>query len=152
MLDLGWTELAIVAVIALMVIGPKDLPKVLRTLGQWTRRLRGLAREFQGHIDDVIRDSELEDVRDGFKKARRTNIGDSINKMVDPDGTVSRDLNDIGRRPGAGRSEGAKRETLDYDGAGDPTGPSNQTPAPEKADPKADPKTQPQTQTRTDED
>lgn len=155
MLDLGWTELAIVAVIALMVIGPKDLPKVLRTLGQWTRRLRGLAREFQGHIDDVIRDSELEDVRDGLKKARRTNIGESINKMVDPDGTVTREMNDIGRRPGAG---GSRKDTLNYDGAGDPTGPAEparDAPAAPAAAANTAPQTadtKPETKTRTNED
>ncbi|MQX35573.1 Sec-independent protein translocase protein TatB [Roseospira navarrensis] len=167
MLDLGWTELAIVAVIALMVIGPKDLPKVLRTLGQWTRRLRGLAREFQGHIDEVIRDAELDDVRDGIKKARRTNIGSSINKMVDPDGTVTRELNDIGRRPGGGRTGETRKQTLDYDGAGDPTGPApdsapqaapdpapaaSETPARAEDDPKPGAPTNTKPSTGTDKD
>ncbi|MBB4285663.1 Sec-independent protein translocase protein TatB [Roseospira goensis] len=130
MLDFGWIELAVIAVIALMVIGPKDLPKVLRTLGQWTRKLRSLAREFQSHVDEVIRDSELEDVRDGINKARRTNVGQSINKMVDPDGRVARDLNDFGRDPARrpARGEAAEAGTpgrpLDHTGAGDPTGPT----------------------------
>jgi len=144
MLDLGWTELALVAIVALMVIGPKDLPKVLRTLGQWSRRLRGLAREFQGHIDDVIRDSELEDVRDSIKKTRRTNLGQTINKMVDPDGTVTRDLNNIGRESASRGRSAPRKDPLDYDGAGDPTGPAKpeQVPAP----------TNPEIKTKTGED
>jgi len=131
MLDFGWTELAIIAVIALMVIGPKDLPKVLRTMGQWTRRLRGLAREFQGHIDDVIRDSDLEDVRDGVNKARRTNIGSSLNKMVDPDGSVAKEMNDIDRKANTVGTGSKSRPTLDHEGAGDPTGPETKPAATE---------------------
>ena len=134
MLDFGWTELAIIAVIALMVIGPKDLPKVLRTMGQWTRRLRGLAREFQGHIDDVIRDADLEDVRDGVKKARRTNIGSSLNKMVDPDGTVAKEMGDIDRQARAAGPRDKDRAALDHEGAGDPTGPTAKPPQPAATD------------------
>ncbi|KAA5606885.1 twin-arginine translocase subunit TatB [Roseospira marina] len=159
MLDFGWTELAVIAVIALVVIGPKDLPKVLRTMGQWTRRLRGLAREFQGHIDDVIREAELDDVRDGIKKARRTNIGQSINKMVDPDGTVTRELNDIGRDGGRRRTATPARETLDHGEGVDPTGPAataaDPASSPAQAGSTVGPETTPKTttaKTRTDED
>jgi len=148
MLDFGWTELALIAIVALMVIGPKDLPKVLRTLGQWSRRLRGLAREFQGHIDDVIRDSELEDVRDGIKKTRRTNLGQTINKMVDPDGTVTRDLNNIGREGTSRVRSTPRKDPLDYDGAGDPTGPAKPEQAPQRAPAPADP----EIKTKTGED
>jgi sec-independent protein translocase protein TatB len=133
MLDFGWTELAIIAVIALMVIGPKDLPKVLRTMGQWTRRLRGLAREFQGHIDDVIRESDLEDVRDGVNKVRRTNIGSAVNKMVDPDGRVAKEMGDIDRKARAAGTNPKASPDLDHEGAGDPTGPETKPAATETA-------------------
>jgi sec-independent protein translocase protein TatB len=115
MFDFGWTELAVIGIVALLIIGPKDLPKVLRTLGQWSRRLRGLAREFQGHVDDVIREAELEDVRDGVNKVRRKNIGQSINKMVDPDGRVARELDEVDRA--ARRRPTRKAPSSDGDGA-----------------------------------
>ncbi len=132
MLDLGWIELAVVAVIALMVIGPKDLPKVLRTLGQWTRRLRSLARDFQGHVDDMIRESELEDLRDGVNTVRGRNLGKTLNKMVDPDGSLAKDLDEVERRarqaPTAAAKDssqgaGGRGTVLDH-GAEDPTGPA----------------------------
>ncbi|MBB4264727.1 Sec-independent protein translocase protein TatB [Roseospira visakhapatnamensis] len=132
MLDLGWVELAVVGVIALLVVGPKDLPKVLRTLGQWARRLRGLAREFQGHVDDMIRESDLDDLRDGVNTVRGRNLGRTLNKMVDPDGSVTRDLDEIDRRarqtgpaaPSGGRGGGGRGTVLDH-GTDDPTGPAD---------------------------
>jgi sec-independent protein translocase protein TatB len=64
MFDIAWSELALIAVVALVVIGPKDLPKVMRTLGQWARRARVLASEFQHNIDDMVRQSELDELRE----------------------------------------------------------------------------------------
>lgn len=63
MLDIGWSEMLLIAVVAIIVIGPKDLPKVLRTVGNWVARVRAAAREFQSGIDQMIADSELEDLR-----------------------------------------------------------------------------------------
>jgi len=61
-LDLGWSEMAIIAALALFVIGPKDLPKALRTLGHYGGKVRGLAREFRSSIDDAMREAELDEV------------------------------------------------------------------------------------------
>ena len=55
-------ELLIIAVVALVVIGPKDLPRVMRTVGQWVGRARGMARHFRSGIDTMIRESELEEM------------------------------------------------------------------------------------------
>lgn len=62
MFDIASTELLIVAVVALVVIGPKDLPRVMRTVGQWVGRARGMARHFRSGIDTMIRESELEEM------------------------------------------------------------------------------------------
>jgi sec-independent protein translocase protein TatB len=59
MFDIAPTELMLVAVIALVVIGPKDLPRVLRTVGQWVGKARGVARQFRSGFDDMVRESEL---------------------------------------------------------------------------------------------
>lgn len=88
MFDFGWSELVLILVVALVVIGPKDLPVALRTVGQWVGRARRLAREFQSSIDDVIRESELQDLRKQVDKAARTDVKDSVLKAVDPDGEI----------------------------------------------------------------
>ena len=62
MFDIAPTELLIVAVVALVVIGPKDLPRVMRTVGHWVGRARGMARHFRSGIDTMIRESELEEM------------------------------------------------------------------------------------------
>jgi len=63
MLDIGWSEMLLIAVVAIVVIGPKDLPKALRTVGQWMGRARRVAREFKDSVDDMVRESELDELR-----------------------------------------------------------------------------------------
>jgi len=70
MFDIAPTELLIVALVALVVIGPKDLPRVMRTVGQWVGRARGMARHFRSGIDTMIREAELEEME---KKWRAEN-------------------------------------------------------------------------------
>jgi sec-independent protein translocase protein TatB len=70
MFDVAPTELLLVAVVALVVIGPKDLPRAMRFVGQWVGRARGMARHFRSGIDEMIRQSELEEME---KKWREEN-------------------------------------------------------------------------------
>lgn len=56
-------ELLVIAVVALLVIGPKELPKMLRSWGKWMSQMRGMASEFRGHVDEMVRQSELDDVK-----------------------------------------------------------------------------------------
>ena len=71
MFDIGWSELLLIGVVALLVIGPKDLPLALRTLGQWTAKARALARDFQGHVDDLMRESQVADMKREFQDMTR---------------------------------------------------------------------------------
>ncbi len=64
MLDLGWSELLIIGVVALIVVGPKDLPKMLRALGQYAGRAKGIAREFQRSMDDAARQADIEELHE----------------------------------------------------------------------------------------
>lgn len=70
MFDIAPTELLIVAIVALVVIGPKDLPGVMRTVGHWAGRARGMARHFRSGIDTMMREAELEEME---KKWREEN-------------------------------------------------------------------------------
>jgi sec-independent protein translocase protein TatB len=67
MFDIAPTEMLIVLVVALVIIGPKDLPKVMRTVGQWVGRARGMARHFRSGIDTMIREAELEEMEKQWK-------------------------------------------------------------------------------------
>ncbi|NIR58358.1 MAG: twin-arginine translocase subunit TatB, partial [Gammaproteobacteria bacterium] len=64
MLDLGWSELLIIAIAALIVVGPKDLPRMLRTLGQYAARAKSVAREFQRSMDEAARQADIDELRD----------------------------------------------------------------------------------------
>lgn len=94
MLDIGWTELAVAAVLALLVIGPKELPGLLRTMGRWMRKIRTLAREFQRSVDEVIRESELDDIRKQVRSLNSIDVEGEIRKTVDEDGSLRRTLSE----------------------------------------------------------
>lgn len=64
MFDLGWSELLIIGVAALIVVGPKDLPRMLRSLGRYAARAKGVAREFQRAMDDAARQADIEELKD----------------------------------------------------------------------------------------
>src|SRR5579864_3393614 len=92
MFDFAWSEIALIAVVALVVIGPKDLPRVMRTVGFWVGRARSIAREFQSSLDQMIRESELEDVRKQVEDATKVDLPNTIEKAVDPTGDLQRNL------------------------------------------------------------
>lgn len=89
MFDIGWTEFLWVAIVAIIVIGPKDLPKAMHTVGKWVRKARGMATEFQNGLEDVVRDAELEEMRDVAKLARSGSLGKIITETIDPTGGVN---------------------------------------------------------------
>lgn len=92
MFDIGWSELLVIGVVALIVIGPKDLPKALSTMGKWMARARAMAREFQNNVDDMVRQAELDELRQQVQKARDFNLTDELEKSIDPDGGVRKTL------------------------------------------------------------
>ena len=109
MLDIGWAELAVVGVIVLIVVGPKELPRVLRSAGQWAGKARKIAREFQNSLDDMIRESELDTVKKDVEKATKFDIKKDIENAIDPKGDVKRALEtpaaDAGEAPAADADE-----------------------------------------------
>jgi sec-independent protein translocase protein TatB len=94
MFDLAWSELALIAIVALVVIGPKDLPRVMRIVGQWVRRARSIAREFQGSVDQMMREAELDDMKRQIDRATNFNIENEIRRTVDPTGDLHSSLSE----------------------------------------------------------
>jgi sec-independent protein translocase protein TatB len=70
MFDIGWSELVVIGVVALVVIGPKELPTVLRTVGQWMTKIRRMASEFQGQFQEAMREAELAELKQQVDKMR----------------------------------------------------------------------------------
>jgi len=92
MFDIAWSEMALIAAVALIVIGPKDLPRVLRTLGFWVRKARNLAGEFQRNIDDMVREAELDDVKQQVERIGRMDVKREVELAVDPTGEIEKGL------------------------------------------------------------
>lgn len=85
MFDIGWTELLVIGIVALIVVGPKDLPGMFRTLGRFTAKARGMAREFQRAMNDAADESGMKDAASGLKAATSPkSMGlDTLNKAAD---------------------------------------------------------------------
>jgi len=75
MFDIGWSEIAVIAVVALVVIGPKELPGVLRMVGQWMGKARKMAAEFQGQFREAMREAEMADLKKSFDEVREAASG-----------------------------------------------------------------------------
>src|SRR5690242_18265331 len=70
MFDIGWSELVVIAVVALIAIGPKELPGVLRMVGQWIGKARKMAAEFQGQFQEAMREAEMADLKKSFDEVK----------------------------------------------------------------------------------
>ncbi|ADH89186.1 twin-arginine translocation protein, TatB subunit [Ancylobacter novellus DSM 506] len=75
MFDIGWSELLVIGIVALVVIGPKELPRVLRTVGQGIGKLRRMAGEFQGQFNEALREAELSDLKDNVASLKNDLAG-----------------------------------------------------------------------------
>lgn len=95
MLDIGWPELAIIALITILVVGPKEIPRVLRMVTQAVRKLRSMASEFQSGIDDLAREADLDDLKKDIEKTASTDIAGEIENTIDPTGEVTESVREI---------------------------------------------------------
>src|ERR1700740_1564435 len=91
MFDISWTEFLLIGVVALIFIGPKELPPVLRTTGSWPRRIRSMAADFQGQFQEAMREAEMADL-----KKQVDDIAHDI-KSYDPLKDVRSDVEAAGR-------------------------------------------------------
>jgi len=116
MFDIGGWEFLIIIVVAIIIVGPKDLPGVVKTASEWIRRARGLAREFQSGMEDLAREVELDKIGDDVKKGiGLDDAGDSYRKeienSIDPTGEIS----DAFTEAGSLRDEDVLDDDLLYD-------------------------------------
>jgi sec-independent protein translocase protein TatB len=84
MLDIGWTELLVIAVVLIVVVGPKDLPPMIRAFGKMTKRLRQTAGEFRAQFDEALREAELDDLKNSVNDIRSLNPANSIRETLNP--------------------------------------------------------------------
>jgi sec-independent protein translocase protein TatB len=94
MFDFSWSEIMVIGIVALIAIGPKDMPVAIRAITRVLKKMRRMAGEFQGHVDEMMREADLQDVQSTFRDLRGMNLKSTINKLVDPDGSVGRAMTD----------------------------------------------------------
>ena len=80
---IGYTELVVIALVAIIVIGPKDLPKVLRAFGRTMQKVRGMAREFQGHLDQAMREAGVDEIKKEISNLKTMNPVEDVKKEID---------------------------------------------------------------------
>lgn len=100
MFDIGWSELVVIAVVALIAIGPKELPGVLRMVGQWMGKARKMAAEFQGQFQEAMREAEMADLKKSFDEVKEAASGfTSGNLMTSLEKDVSKalDIDDVNK-------------------------------------------------------
>jgi sec-independent protein translocase protein TatB len=135
MLDIGWSEMAVIALLALVIIGPKDLPRVMRSVGQWMRKARSIAREFQSGLDDMMRETELDEARKTVEQTSRFDVGREVERHVDPTGSVRESARDLEQEA---RSDGGLSDSesagASYRHQNTPTAPAHSVNAGKPAD------------------
>lgn len=89
MFDFAWSEIALIGVVALIAIGPKDLPVAIKTVSGMIKKARRMASEFQTHVDEMVREADLGEVRDHINQIRNFDIAGEIKKAVDEDGSIA---------------------------------------------------------------
>jgi sec-independent protein translocase protein TatB len=88
MFGFSWIEIGIIMAVALVAIGPKDLPIAIRTVTGLMKKARGMAAEFQTHVDEMMREADLSEVKSELNKIRRFDFKSAAEQIIDPDGTL----------------------------------------------------------------
>ncbi len=92
MLEVGWSEILVIAIILILVVGPKELPSMLRTFGRAMTKLRSMANEFRGQFEEALKEADLDDVRQGLASAQKLNPVNSLREAMDPLRQMGQDI------------------------------------------------------------
>jgi len=88
MFDFAWSEMAVIAAVALVLIGPKDMPIAIRSITGMIKKARRMAGEFQTHVDEMLREANLDEVKSTFNEIRNFDLKTEMERHVDPDGSL----------------------------------------------------------------
>lgn len=88
MFDFAWSEIVLIGVVALIAIGPKDMPAALKAVAGVVKKARRMAAEFQTHVDEMMREADLHEVREQIDQIRNFDIRSEVERTVDPDGSL----------------------------------------------------------------
>jgi len=88
MFDFAWSEIALIGVVALIAIGPKDMPAAIKAIAGVVKKARRMAGEFQTHVDEMMREADLHEVREQINEIRNFDIRGEVEKAVDADGSL----------------------------------------------------------------
>jgi sec-independent protein translocase protein TatB len=94
MFDFQWSEIALIGVVALVLIGPKDMPVAIKAISDTIKKLRRMAGEFQHHVDDMVKEADLGDLKASINEVRSLNIKGQVRKALDPDGSLQKAFKD----------------------------------------------------------
>jgi sec-independent protein translocase protein TatB len=130
MFDIGWAELMVIGVVALIVVGPKDLPRMLRTLGYYTGQARSMAREFQRNMEDAAREADLSDMKE---------MRDLAGQMRDLKNLPRKSIDEFGKKPAAARKPAAGDASPKPPAGAQVNPPAGASPAPDATPPTGEP-------------
>jgi sec-independent protein translocase protein TatB len=106
MFDLAWSEIALIGIVALVVIGPKDLPEAIRGVARGVQKLRRMASEFRGQADELVREANLDEVRSQIHEVRSAvneirsfDLKGEVERNIDADGSIRRSFQDDPLKP-----------------------------------------------------
>jgi sec-independent protein translocase protein TatB len=125
MFDIGWSELVIIAIVALIAIGPKELPGVLRMVGQWMGKARKMAGEFQGQFQEAMREAEMADLKKSFDEVKDVATGMSPGNVMT---SLQKDVNDALQLPDLDKPVDSQVEISIAESVVTPTTPAEPTP------------------------
>ena len=95
MFDIGWQELFLIGLVTILVVGPKEIPRVLRTVVAAVRKVRGLANDFQRSIDELARETELDQIRQDLEKNAKLELERELEESIDPTGGMSESVKEL---------------------------------------------------------
>jgi sec-independent protein translocase protein TatB len=94
MFDFAWSEIALIGVVALVAIGPKDMPVAIKAISDTIKKMRRMAGEFQGHVDEMLKEANLGEVKSTFDELRGMNVKSAMRRAMDPDGALKSAFSD----------------------------------------------------------
>lgn len=128
MFDIGWSELMVIAAVALIAIGPKELPGTLRMIGQWMAKARRLAADFQGQFQEAMREAEVVEMKQQFDDLSRTADSFNATKMI---GDLNKNVEDALKVDPASPSAPVTPVTGEAIATPDPNAPNPNPPEPD---------------------